>query len=443
MTQRPNIIWLFGDQHRGQALSCMGDPNLSTPHFDSMGIEGLQFSQAVASNPWCCPFRGTLFTGLYAHQAVFRTPQQLDPKLPTLVQPLLRAGYRAHYVGKWHLDGPSEPSHKHIVPKERRMGFTSWIGYENNNNQYDCYVHGHEEGGAEIPQRRLNGYETDCLTDIFIERLRAEASRTGGDAAPFFAVLSVQPPHSPYLAPPEDMARHRPADVRLRPNVPPIAVLQERARRDLAGYYAMIENLDRNLGRVLGELDRLGLADNTYVMAFSDPGDMLHSHGYREKSMAWEESSRIPFFIRGGRRHPRGRVGSLMNTVDIAPTTLGLCGLNKPDHMTGFDFSPLVTGKAKAGALAGEPESAFLQHTVRKLHPYTFDRAWRGVVTRDGWKYVCIPGAPLIMHDLNEDPYELNNLAFKHAYIDQRRRLHAMLADWIHRTGDEFVLPEL
>jgi arylsulfatase A-like enzyme len=439
----PNIIWFFGDQHRGQALSCMGDPNVSTPHFDSLGLEGLHFPQAVAANPWCCPFRGTLFTGLHSHQAVFRTPQQLDPAIPTVTDSLNAAGYRTHYVGKWHLDGPREPSHQHVVPRERRGRFASWIGYENNNNQYDCYVHGHDENGRETELRRLGGYETDRLTDLFLERLEKEvARRRAGDDAPFFAALSVQPPHGPNLAPPQDMARHRPADVQLRPNVPPIARIEEAARRYLAGYYAQIENLDHNLGRILAALDDLGLADNTAVLAFSDHGDMHHSHGYREKSMPWEEAIRIPFFIRAGRRHRKGRVSSLLSTIDIAPTTLGLCGIPKPAQMTGFDFSPLLSGP-KGGQLPGEPESAFLQHTVRKLHSHTFDRAWRGVVTRDGWKYVCLEGQPLCMHDLNEDPYELNNMVFRQAHLAQRQRLHAMLAQWISSTGDSFALPEL
>ena len=442
--QRPNIIWFFGDQHRGQALSCMGDPNVSTPNFDRLAIEGLQFPQALASNPWCCPFRGSLLTGLYAHQAVYRTPQQLDPALPTITHTLLAAGYRTHYLGKWHLDGSAEPSHRHVVPRTRRGGFTSWLGYENNNNQYDTYLHGHDEAGAEVAPYRLPGYETDCLTDLLLERLRADAARRRqGDDTPFFTVLSVQPPHGPYNAPPQDLARHRPAHVQLRPNVPPIPRLQESARRDLAGYYAQIENLDRNLGRVLAALDELGLTDDTYLMAFSDHGDMHYSHGYREKSVPWEESIRIPFFIRGHRRHRTGQVPSLMNTVDIAPTTLGICGIEKPTHMTGFDFSPWLAEYRSLDALPGEPESAFLQHTVRKRQTLNLDRPWRAVTTRDGWKYACLEGQPLFLHNLNEDPFELNNLAFKHSYLEPRRRLHALLSNWINRTGDVFALPEL
>lgn len=415
-------------------MSCSGDPNVSTPNMDSMAIQGVQFHQAVASCPWCCPFRGSLLTGRYAHECVWQTPMALDPAEPTIVDTLRNGGYRTRYVGKWHLAGSNDASHR--VTKDRRGRFDSWIGYENNNNQYDTWVHGHALDGTELLLERLQGYETDALTSIFLTQLEDEARRkAAGDQTPFFAVLSVQPPHSPYLSTPESMARHRPAQIALRPNVPPVPALQEQSRRDLAGYYAQIENLDANLGRVRSALRELGLDKDTYVFFFSDHGDMHGAHGYREKSMPWEESIRIPFFITGDLHTRTGRIDAPLNVVDIAPTTLGLLGLAVPERMRGFDFSAYLDPQSPP-TLPNQPESAFLQHCVRKRHPHTFDREWRGVVTRDGWKYVCVPGMPFLLHNLNDDPYELNNLAFKAAFAPQRRRLHALLSDWMQRTGD-------
>jgi arylsulfatase A-like enzyme len=89
-----------------------------------------------------------------------------------------------------------------------------------------------------------------------------------------------------------------------------------------------------------------------------------------------------------------------------------------------------------------EPESAYLQHTFRKRFD-CLNRVWRGVRTRDRWKYVCLEGQPIMLFDLNEDPYELANLAYLDTYNDKRAELQAMLADWIERTGDSFPLPEL
>ncbi|HAA75306.1 TPA: hypothetical protein DCE37_09320, partial [Candidatus Latescibacteria bacterium] len=116
-------------------------------------------------------------------------------------------------------------------------------GFENNNSQWDCWVHGGEGGDAF--HRRLPGYETDCLTDMLLRFIEDHGRRSeSGDETPFFAALSVQPPHDPYVAPAEFMARHGPATVQMRENVPSIDWVEARARRDLAGYYAMIENLD-------------------------------------------------------------------------------------------------------------------------------------------------------------------------------------------------------
>ncbi|TVR44836.1 MAG: hypothetical protein EA402_05910 [Planctomycetota bacterium] len=446
MAKRPNVLWIFGDQHRAQALGYAGDPNVCTPHLDTMARQGLYFPQAVSNCPWCTPFRGSLITGLHAHRAVHRTPERLDPSLPTVATMLRPHGYRSHYIGKWHLNGPREPSDKHIVPANERGGFDSWIGYENNNSQYDCWVHGHREDGSSVDLQKLPGYETDALTDLFIERLGCEAARQrAGDDAPFLAVLSVQPPHGPCVAPPAEQARHTPGRVELRPNVPPIPRIRSDAQRKLAGYYAQIENLDANVGRIRAALDELGLADDTIIMFFADHGDMMGSHGMDEKSSPWEESIRIPFIISGQipyKQHRFQSVDAPICTVDILPTTLGLCGLPKPDELPGYDYSHYWR-KADPAPKPDEPEAVFIEHLVRKKHTNSIDRAWRGVVTRDGWKYVCIPHAPLIMHDLNEDPFELHNMAWVPKYFPQRQRLHGLLAQWLADHQDDFPLPEL
>lgn len=442
----PNILWIFGDQHRAQALSCMGDPNLHTPNIDRLATEGVHFRRAVATNPWCCPFRYSLTTGRYPHQGIDCTPPPapLSADQPTVATYLKRAGYETCYIGKWHLYGkdPDGVSSKiQIIPKAHRGQFDTWIGYENNNSQYDTWVHGHRHDGREFPSQRLQGYETDALTDLFL----AEIDRLGDDQdRPFFAVLSVQPPHVPNVAPAEDMARHNPARISLRPNVPPVPRIEETARRELAGYYAQIENLDRNLGRILKQLQTRNRLDDTLILFFSDHGDCMGSHGYREKSSPWEESIRIPFIIGGGVPYGNRRAGpidTLLCTQDILPTTLGLAGIPAPPELPGIDLSPcLYTSPATA---LPEPDSCYLQHTRHKRLEDGLNLPWRGVVTRDGWKYVCIPNAPYGMWNLNEDPYELANLVFNQRFMPQRAKLHARLARWIEETGDPFDLPDL
>ncbi len=440
--QRPNVIWVFGDQHRGQATGFEGDPNARTPNLDRIATNGTAFTGAVGGFPLCCPFRGALITGRYPHECVPGHEYRMPPEMPTVANAFSDAGYHTAYFGKWHLDGWKERDGRaamHIVPPERRGGFDVWAGYDNNNSQWDSWVHGGE--GDDAFHYRLPGYETDCLADMLIAYVKG---RTGQErAAPFFAVMSVQPPHDPYVAPADFMCNYEPATVELRENVPNTPSVVERARRELAGYYAQIENLDWNVGRILATLDESGLAENTYLVFFSDHGDLHGSHGQFRKTAPWQEAVRIPFIMCHARRrygHRHGLQNVPINHVDIAPTSLGLCGIEPPEWMVGTDYSGrFVAGRERAE----EPDSAYLQLVVSTGHGDSVDRPWRGVTTTDGWKYVCLEGQPWLMFNLNEDPYELVNLAHNTRYRDERRRLQERLKQWVAETGDEFDLPEL
>jgi arylsulfatase A-like enzyme len=438
---RPNIIWIFGDQHRAHATGFGGDPNVYTPNLDRLAVEGTIFRQAVAGCPLCCPYRGSLLTSRYPNNCVPGHEHQMPPEQPTIAHALKSAGYRTSYFGKWHLDGFKERTGRaamHFIPPQGRGGFDDWLGYENNNAQWDSWVHGGPDNRQPF---RLEGYETDALTDIFIDYLRQRAAETPVGGQPFFAALSVQPPHDPFVAPAQWMSRHTPGDIRLRANVPPVEYIQRRARAALAGYYAQIENLDHNVGRIRAALDETGLADNTYIVFFADHGDMQGSHGQFLKTTAYEESIRVPFIITGPclYRHKRGERNMPINHVDVAPTTLGLCGIDKPDWMAGTDLS----GHCVYGRAVNECDSAYLQLVVPTGHAYSIDRPWRGVVTRDGWKYVCLEHQPWLMFNLNDDPYELANLAYNTAFRPERKRLQDRLAQWIADTGDSFPLPTI
>ena len=441
MTDRPNVVWIFGDQHRAQALGCMGDANVHTPNIDALAADGVTFSRAVSGCPLCCPYRGSLLSGRYPHRAAPGHQMRLPPEFLTVAQPFRAAGYYTAYFGKWHLDGYQERDGRavfHHVPRERRGGFDTWLGYENNNAQYDTWLHGHT-GQEEVEQHRLEHYETDALTDLLLSHVEERAE----NEAPFFAVLSAQPPHNPYIAPAEWMGRHTPEGVQLRPNVPQVDWVRERARRELAGYYGMIENLDWNVGRLMKALRARGLYDQTHIVFFSDHGDMHGSHGQFLKTSPWEEAMRVPFILGGGRRYEMKagtRSDAPINHVDIGPTSLGLCDIEVPDWMPGTDYSHHRLRKVAA---VEEPDSAYLQLVVPTGHGDSIDRPWRGVSTRDNWKYVALEGQPWMLYNLNDDPYEQANLAFNTRYRSERHRLHERLAQWIDDTGDVFQLPQL
>ena len=451
---RPNVIWVFGDQHRAAALGCAGDPNLATPNLDRLAAEGWRSTAAVAGSPLCGPFRGSLLTSQYPHRCVPGNDTPLPDDARTIAHAFADAGYHTAYFGKWHVAcagaAPAPPSvqppdafsgpHRSAfatVPRRLRGGFHTRVGYDNNNAPFDTIVHGHD-GDAEVTHTRLPGYETDVLTDRFITHLRARAAA----GQPFFAALSVQPPHDPYVAPARWMRRHRPGRVVLRPNVPAVPRVVEQARTELAGYYAAIECLDHNLGRIRAALDTLGITDRTHIVFFSDHGDLHGSQGHFRKHAPWEEAVRIPFIIGGMGVYGlhRGAEPLLINHVDIAPTTLGLCGIDPPDWMCGTDFSG---HRRRDRTRAQPPTAALLQYVEPTRWSKSTDRPWRGVVTADGWKYVCLEHQPWLLFNLNEDPYEQVNLALAPPWHAQRRALHQVLRDLLDSTGDAFALSSL
>ncbi len=444
---RPNVLWILGDQFRAQALASSGDPNARTPNLDRAAVNGVTFTNHVSGFPLCCPFRGSMLTSRYPHHCVPGHEYPLPEGQKTIADVFNANGYHTAYYGKWHLGGFHERDGRaafFITDPARRGGFQTWTGYENNNSQWDCWVHG--GSGFSAFHYRLPGYETDELTNLLIGYLKERAAerKGAGAAKPFFAVMSVQPPHDPYVAPEGFMANYNPERIELRADVAHVPRLEQQVRRDLAGYYAMIENLDWNYGRVVQTLEQTGLLPDTHIFFFADHGDMHGSHGMLRKICPFEESIRTPYIISGGQ--PRyqpwatGRMPVVSNHVDLAPTTLGLCGIPKPAWMEGTDLSHhRISNKPAAGT---EPDSAFLQCVVVPDQLDTPNTPYRGVVTRDGWKYVCFEGRSWLKFNLNDDPFEEINLAQLNRYRPERKKLIARVKQWVADTGDRFGVPE-
>lgn len=427
----PNVIWVIADQLRSQALGYNGDENSRTPNLDNIAAGGIEFACATAGSPLCCPSRGSILTSRYPHEMVPGHEYPLPPTQPTVANVFREHGYRTAYFGKWHLDGFHTATGSgafHRIPLDRRGGFATWAAYENNNAPFDCWVHGERDG--ESFQYRLPGYETDELTDLLLEYIRAG----NNVSTPFFAILSVQPPHDPYLAPANVRSHYSAGAIALRANVPHVPAVQTRARRDLAGYYACIENLDANVGRLVAGLRSQGLYEHTLVFIFSDHGDMLGSHGQFRKSTAFAEAVNVPFLVTGGPAHRARAVAArrsvLLNHVDIAPTTLGFAGIAKPAWMLGRDLS---------APEADAPDSAYLQIVVPTGHRDSVALPWRAVVTADGWKYAAFEGAPWLMFNRAEDPLEQVNVVHNPVYARERARLDSRLRQWMADLDDSFT----
>jgi len=459
---RPNVIWIFGDQHPAHMMSRHLNPNLATPHLDTLAEYGVDFVRAVATCPLCCPARGTLLTGRYPDHAVPGHNWGLPDNQTTLAHVFAEAGYDTAYFGKWHLRGhrfrdaegndvpreihrhpsaPEEPKRRechNVVAREHRGGFGTWIGYENNNAPTNTWVHGHR-GEDEVDLHRLPGFETDALTDLLLEYLQEPRDPD----SPFFAVLSVQPPHDPYVGPPEFHGRHSPALLEMRPNVPEVERIQQQARQEYAGALAMVENLDWNVGRVREALVELGLDTDTLLFFFSDHGDMHGSQGQFRKTNPYTESVHIPCLLAGG-LEVQGEVRGIdskapIGLVDLAPTTLGLCGIEPPEWMEGYDFSAIKSRREPRGEA---PHEALICLPIPTEHADSTDKRWYGIVTDDGYKYVCLEGREWLMFNLNEDPHEQVNLAHNSRFKTKRHELNERLRARLTALRIEFELPD-
>ncbi|MCM3658177.1 sulfatase [Agromyces mediolanus] len=446
----PSVIWVLTDQLRAQATGYAGDPNSSTPNLDRLAAEGVEFTRAAATAPLCTPARAALLTGRRPEATgVLGHQWPLDPSVSTVADAFNAHGFSTCYIGKWHLDGKrpelagteftEQEARERIVPADRRGGFRWWWGYENSNQPFSCLLHSapeHVPAGARPIRERdgavqfeLPGYETDVLTDLMIDWLEHRE-----ETEPFFAVLSVQPPHDPYVAPAEAM-RIAPAQIEHRRNVPPIPRIRDRAARDLAGYYGAITQLDLNVGRIRDCLTRIGRDHDTYLVFLSDHGDMHGSHGQFRKTSPWEESIRIPLLIGGPSRSTRRGVETLVTHTDIAPTTLGLAGIEPPEPMDGLDLSALVTGWSSDPPV----RDVLVEIPVPTSDHASVDRPWRALLTHEGWKYVELDSTPWLLFDLNEDPLELANHAHDPEYASVRsemvERMRQLEADLPTRTS--------
>lgn len=421
--RRPNVVFLLADQWRAQATGYAGDPNAQTPHLDRLAAQSVNFVSAVSACPVCSPYRGTLMTGQYPlTHGVFLNDVCLSSEAVSLAEAFNEAGYHTGYIGKWHLDGHGRSN---FIPPERRQGFQYWRANECTHNYNKSLYYGDD------PEKLFwKGYDAIDQTEDARHYLREHREE------PFALVLSWGPPHNPYETAPEAFRqRFRPEDIQLRPNVPEEAA--EAARRDLAGYYAHCAALDVCVGRIISELDDLGLADDTILVFTSDHGDMIGSQGNQRKQRPWDESIRVPFLLRYPRTLGRNakELTLPINSPDIMPTLLGLCGIDVPKSVEGTDRTALITGAVSDGdeaALIACP-SPFGEWTREKG-----GREYRGVRTRR-YTYVRTLDGPWLLYDNETDPYQMNNLAGKPEHAALQAELEAKLAARLRETNDQFL----
>lgn len=412
---RPNVILIFPDQMRFDALGCMGNRDVKTPHLDKFASEGVLLRQTFSNTPVSGPARADILTGRYAHaNGLVANDLRLKETEVTIAEILGNEGYETGFIGKWHLDGgPKDPGY---VPPHRRQGFQFWAANECNHKHFKSSYYRNDS--VSIP---ISEFETQVWTDEAIMFLEKRSAR------PFFLTIAMGPPHDPYKAPEKFRQLYDTSKLTMRPNW--IKGTKNGSKEDIAEYYGMVSAIDADFGRLMQELEKRNLRRNTIVLFISDHGDMLGSHGRVFKRQPWEESVRVPGIISWPAKIPGGRVcNALFSTVDVMPTLLDLCAADIPEGVQGVSLKNVILNNEKG------PDAVYFS-IYGPCKWQNVEGGWRGIRTHR-YKYATFENKPWILYDLEADPYETNNLIGNPAFRELQQKMHAHLGVWMKKTGD-------
>ncbi len=457
ITQKNNLIVILCDQLRRQALGCYGDPNAHTPNLDAMAANGAKFEAACSTFPVCVPFRFTMMTGQYAHtRMVPAIAWRMSPSERTLADEFNDAGYQTSYFGKWHLFGgyyflPGY-SAKHeglrSVPKLYRGNWQYWRGFELRNSHFDTYYFADDDPAP----HKIDGYQTDGLFELSMQYISSERDKS----KPFFSVISVEPPHPPFEAPPELEEKWLQKDLvlpenfymeKIDPQLEEYSLCKRGTSydpaRNLKIYYAMLENLDQNIGRLMSFLDKNGLCDNTRIMFVSDHGELCGSHGLREKQHPFEESIGIPLLISGPGIPSGTTVTDPVAAEDLFPSLLGLAGLKSDTpNLPGADLTPLVEKTEDKLGRPGVMLEFVWETRMNTGMPYN-KFCYRGFRS-EHYKYIVAGDLagykPWMFFDIEKDPGEMHNLIDDPGYQNIIACHHRWLYDRMVETDDDAPL---
>jgi arylsulfatase A-like enzyme len=404
MAAPPNILWIVTTQWRAQATGYAGDPNARTPWLDGLAAEAVNYAQAVTPHPLGPQARAALLTGRLCPEngvADYWDPLPADAR--TVAHALRDRGYATAFFGKWHLAVRDrtvplvgEAHARMIVPPERRGGFELWEGFESGFLLNDPWLHGTR---LERPTK-FKGYQAEVLAQRAAAWSGEQGAGCGTGGKPYFCLVSLESPHPPYHAPAPHVAERSPGEIVLRANVPRGDAVEAQARTELAGYYAHIEATDRAIGRLLAEVD----LRETVVVFTSVHGDMQGSHGVFRKAWPYEESVRVPLLV----RRERGAGSQEPGKPDSSPVSL-------------VDLPHMAVAWAEGREWVCRRDSAAISMPVATALPHQCEWAWRGfrsarhkLVLRpaaDPAAGAAPAGAVWLYFDLEQDPFELNNLA--------------------------------
>ena len=403
----PNILFILSDQQRWDTVDCYGRPIFPglTPNLDRMAGEGVMFRHAFTPQPVCGPARSCLQTGQYATETGFHTNHR---------------GLRDGNAG-------TQP-----IPVERRGGYSDY-GLAAETLEYTS--HGYEGFLYDINDQRVDfeGYRVDRTADFVIDALRDLNQRN--HSRPFFLFASFIEPHhqndlNRYIGPIGSKEKFR--DYNIPGDLENAAGFWE---KQLPDYLGCCESLDQNVGKILAELNSLGISDDTIVIYTSDHGDHFGTRNSESKRAPHEASIRVPLIIRGPGFEGGRIVDELVSLIDLPPTVLAAGDIEAPAQMRGHPLQKLL----QEGP-GDWPSDVFVQISESMV-----GRALR----TDRWKYsIHAPDRDPVhdassdryeeycLYDLQNDPHERNNLVDFKNHEDLRKELAERLKQRMKEAGE-------
>jgi arylsulfatase A-like enzyme len=464
---RPNIVFLFTDDHAVQAIGAYGSEINETPNIDRIASDGVVFDRTYCANSICGPSRACILTGKHSHKNGFMAnDNRFDASQFVFPAALQDAGYHTALIGKWHL---------YATPR----GFDEWRVYPGQGNYYNPdYI-------TAAGTNRLEGYSVELTTDLALDYLK----RQSGGEKPFLLMCQYKAPHRQWLPGPDYLDLYNDVDIpepdtlfddyanRASPvakhkmgigehlrmeadlMIPPSGTLdwermtpEQQARwresfekqnaqvrpesmagRDLVrmkyqryikNYLRCVAAVDDNIGRILDYLEESGLAENTIVVYSSDQGFYLGEHGWFDKRWMYEESFRMPLIVRWpGRTAPGTRTDALTQNIDFAPTFLEAAGVDIPADVQGESLVPLLKGNAPA-----DWRDSLYYHYYH--YPSVHHVARHYGVCTDRYKLIhYYNNDEWELFDLKTDPGEMKSIYGSPEYVQVQKQMLAELRE--------------